>query len=113
MGKIEQHRAAILAIIEERALLKPANLQDVDNQILADEKRGHYQLVSTGWDGRAFSYAVIYNFDLKPDGKVWIQANNTDEDVAEELTQRGVAKEDIVVGFQYPAYRAYGGYAVA
>ncbi len=113
MGKIEQHRAAILAIIEERALLKPANLQDVDNQILADEKRGHYQLVSTGWDGRAFSYAVIYHFDLKPDGKVWIQANNTDEDVAESLTQRGVAKEDIVVGFQYPAYRGYGGYAVA
>ncbi len=113
MGKLKQYRAAILAIIEERALLKPANLQDVDNQILADEKRGHYQLVSTGWDGRAFSYAVIYHFDLKPDGKVWIQANNTDGDVAEELTQRGVAKEDIVVGFQYPAYRAYGGYGVA
>jgi len=113
MGKLEQYRAAILAIIEERSLLKPANLQNVDNQIITDDKHGHYQLVSTGWDKRAFSYAVIYHFDLKPDGKVWIQANNTDEDVAEELTQRGVSKEDIVVGFQYPAYRAFTGYGVA
>lgn len=113
MGKLEKHQAAILSILEGRAHLKPVNLQDVENEIIVDEKRGHYQLVSFGWDERAFSYAVIYHFDLKPDGKIWIQVNNTDIDVAEELTLRGVAKEDIVVGFQYPAYRAFGGYAVA
>lgn len=113
MGKLEQYKAAILSIIEEHAGTKPVNLEDVDNQIITDEGRGHYQLVSLGWEGRAFSYAVIYHFDLKPDGKVWIQANNTDIDVAEALMQKGVAREDIVVGFQHPAYRPYTGYAVA
>ncbi|MFM9946338.1 MAG: XisI protein [Saprospiraceae bacterium] len=113
MGKLKQYKAAILSIIEEHALNKPVNLEDVDNQIITDEERGHYQLVSLGWEGRAFSYAVIYHFDIKPDGKVWIQANNTDIDVAEELMQKGVAREDIVVGFQHPAYRPYTGYAVA
>ncbi len=113
MGKLKQYKAAILSIIEEHARNKPVNLEDVDNQIITDEERGHYQLVSLGWEGRAFSYAVIYHFDIKPDGKVWIQANNTDIDVAEELMQKGVAREDIVVGFQHPAYRPYTGYAVA
>jgi hypothetical protein len=113
MGKLEKYKAAILSIIEEHARNKPVNLQDVDNQIIADETRGHYQLVSIGWEDRAFSYAVVYHFDLKPDGKIWIQVNNTDIDVAEELMARGVAREDIVVGFQHPAYRSYTGYAVA
>jgi XisI protein len=113
MGKLEKNKAVILSIIEERAAHKPVNLNDVDNQIIADEKRGHFQLVSMGWDGRAFSYAVLYHFDLKPDGKVWIQANNTDVDIAEELVAKGVSKEDIVVGFQYPAYRGFTGYAVS
>jgi len=113
MGKLEQYKTVILSIIEAHARNKPVNLENVDNQIIVGEKRGHYQLVSLGWEGRTFSYAVIYHFDLKPDGKVWIQANNTDIDVAEELTLKGVAREDIVVGFQHPAYRPYTGYAIA
>ncbi len=113
MGKLETNRAAILSIIEAHAKLKPVNLENVDNQIITDEPRGHYQLVSLGWEGRGFSYAVVYHFDLKTDGKIWIQANNTDIDVAEELVEQGVFKEDIVVGFQHPAYRPYTGYAVA
>ncbi len=113
MGKIAKYRNAVLSIIEEHAKLKPVNLQDVENQILADEKHGHYQLVSLGWEGRAFNYAIIYHFDIRPDGKVWIQANNTDSDVAEELVARGVPSKDIVVGFQHPLYRPHTGYAIA
>lgn len=113
MGKLEQYKEVVINILEEHARNKPVNLEDVDNQIIIDEKRGHYQLVSLGWEGRAFSYAVIYHFDFKPDGKIWIQANNTDIDIAEELVQRGISREDIVVGFQHPAYRPYTGYATA
>ncbi|MFM6040572.1 MAG: element excision factor XisI family protein [Sphaerospermopsis kisseleviana] len=33
--------------------------------------------------------------------------------VAEELVARGVAKEDIILGFQAPEMREYTGYGVA
>ncbi len=113
MGKIEQYRQYILSMFEERLHVKPINLQNVDNQIIVDTKHNHYQFVSTGWNGLIFSYAVLFHFDIKPDGKIWIQANNTDRDVAEELERMGVPKTDIVIGFQPPQYRALTGYAVA
>ena len=113
MGKIEQYRQYILSLFEARLRIKPVNLQDVDNQIIADTIHNHYQFVSLGWDGLVFSYSVVFHFDIKPDGKIWIQANNTDRDVAEEFEQMGVPKSDIVIGFQPPEYRPYTGYAVA
>jgi hypothetical protein len=113
MGKIEQYRQHILALFEERLPIKPVNLQDVDNQIISDFEHNHYQFVSMGWDGQIFSYSVIYHLDIKPDGKIWIQANNTDRDIAAELEQMGVPKSDIVLGFQPPVFRPYTGYAVA
>lgn len=102
-----------MEIIEQYAKIKPINLQGVENEIIADETRGHYQLVSFGWDGHSFVYSVIYHFDLKPDGKIWVQVNNTDIDLAEEFLTRGISRQDIVVGFQHPAYRQHTGFAVA
>jgi hypothetical protein len=113
MGKIEQYQSYILGILNEYAQIKPVNLNDVDNQVITDYAHHHYQLVSMGWDGKLFSYSVLFHFDIKPDGKIWIQANATDIDVAVELERQGVPKSDIVIGFQPPQYRTYTGYAVA
>jgi hypothetical protein len=50
------------------------------------------------------------HLDIKAE-KIWIQANNTEIDIAEALVNQGVPKEDIVIGLQ-PAYlRQYTGYA--
>lgn len=113
MEKIEQYRQHILAVYNDYARIKPVNLQDVDNQLIIDTERNHYQLVSIGWDKKLFSYTVIFHLDIKPDGKIWIQVNNTDRDIAEELEEMGVPRSDIVIGFQLPQYRQYTGYAVA
>lgn len=51
------------------------------------------------------------HFDIE-NGKVWIRANGTELDVGEALVERGVPKDDIVVGFQPERYRPYSGYAV-
>jgi hypothetical protein len=113
MGKIELYRKYILNLFEERRRVRPINVENVDNQIIADTERNHYQFVSIGWEGLVFSYTVTFHFDIKPDGKIWIQVNNTDIDIAEELERMGVPKTDIVIGFQPPQYRQYTGYAVA
>jgi hypothetical protein len=113
MEKIAKYRQFILDIYEEYARIKPVNLQDVENQLIIDTERGHYQLVSLGWDGLMFVYSVIFHADIKPDGKVWIQANNTDRDMAEELEALGVPRSDIVIGLQPKEYRPFTGYAVA
>jgi uncharacterized hydantoinase/oxoprolinase family protein len=50
--------------------------------------------------------------DIK-DGKVWIQKNDTDRLIAQELVGLGVAREDIVLGLQPVYARVDTGYSVA
>jgi hypothetical protein len=47
------------------------------------------------------------------DTKVWIHQNNTQYLIADELIEKGVAQEDIVLGFLSEQDRAYSGFAVA
>ncbi|MCB9263455.1 MAG: XisI protein [Lewinellaceae bacterium] len=47
------------------------------------------------------------------DGKAWVQANNTEEMVGDDLIRRGVLREDIILGFQPEYARKYSGFGVA
>jgi hypothetical protein len=68
--------------------------------------------VNVGWDGYRRVYGCVLHLDIM-NGKIWIQQNMTEMRVAQELVDLGVAKEDIVLGFQAPEMREYTGYAVA
>ena len=65
-----------------------------------------------GWDGYRRVYSCVLHLDIQ-DGKIWIQHNMTEMRVAQELVDRGVEKENIVLGFQAPEMREYTGYAIA
>lgn len=43
--------------------------------------------------------------------KIWVQQNMTEMRVGQKLMDRGVAKEDIVLGFQAPEMRKYTDFA--
>jgi XisI protein len=112
-SKIKKYEKIILALLEEYAAYKPVNVENVENQIIADTVRHHYQLVSIGWQKNTFIHDTVFHFDIKDDGKVWLQTNGTDVDIAAELVERGIAKSDIVLGFHAPRVRPYTGYAAA
>ena len=112
--KIETYQEILIALLNEEATSIPVNVQHIENEVLADRERNHFQLASTGWeDDIKFFFDVVFHFDIKPDGKIWIQVNRTDVDIAAELVARGIEKSDIVIGFQPPRFRPYSGYAVA
>lgn len=81
-------------------------------QPVIDEKRGHFQLLTLGWEGGKNGFGVIFHFRLK-DGKIWLDENNTDIPITDDLLERGVPKTDIVLGLQPPEYRQYGAFAAA
>ncbi len=54
----------------------------------------------------------MMHLDIKDD-KIWIQQNMTDVNLAQELLEMGIDKEDIVLGLQLPYKRPYTGYGVA
>lgn len=47
------------------------------------------------------------------EGKIWIQENNTDILVAEILLEKGVKRDDIILGLKPYFVREYTGFGVA
>jgi hypothetical protein len=111
MANIEHYRQCIQTILRENGKYKP-KYDEIDNELIFDTIHDHYQLTYVGWNDLKWVYYSIIHFDIK-DNKIWIQQNTTETDLAEQLVNMGVPKEDIVFGLQPPYKRPYTGYGVA
>ncbi|MEM8525696.1 MAG: XisI protein [Bacteroidota bacterium] len=111
MDKLNKYQEIIQDIFEEYAKdVTPANMEQIENQLIMDKERNHYQLVRVGWEKGLFVHQLVFHLDIKNE-KVWIQRNWTDMDIAEELMEKGVERKDIVIGFIPAHERIYTGYA--
>ena len=109
MGNIKNYRDSIKEIIsryaQERSLPK-----DVEGQTILDIERDHYQLLNVGWNNDKWIYGCVLHIDIK-NGKVWIQHNGTEDEIAEELIKSGIPEQDIVIGFHSPFKRKFTKFA--
>ncbi|GCL35572.1 XisI protein [Anabaena aphanizomenioides LEGE 00250] len=111
MDTIASYRNIIQSLLTAYAAIPIANGK-IDCYTVFDTKQDHYQVMNVGWDGHRRVYGCVLHLDIK-EGKIWIEQNMTEMMVAEELVARGVAKEDIILGFQAPEMREYTDYGVA
>ncbi len=111
LEKSNNYRNIIKQFLRQYASYKPSH-GEIEMQTLFDTEQDRYQVLAIGWDQEKRIYGCSMHLDIKA-GKIWIQANNTEIDIAEALVAQGIPKEDIVIGLQ-PAYlRQYTGYAIA
>ena len=114
MDKIKKYQAIIKKFLQSQANIFVPTMSKIEYQVIVDNENNHFQLVMTGWNEKDhFIYSVLFHFDIKTNGKVWILVNNTDIMVGEELIELGILKSDIVLGFHSELVRPHTGYAVA
>jgi hypothetical protein len=90
----------------------PYSHGDLTCEAVFDRARSRFVLMTVGWDDEERVHHPIIHIDIVG-GKLWIQTNNTDCDVAAELVAAGVPKSDIVLAFRPPEVRRHTEYAVA
>jgi len=110
MDKLEQYRRFIQQLLNRYVEHQPSE-GNIEIQAVFDTVRDHYQIMHVGWHGRRWVHSCSVHLDIK-DGKIWIQWNGTEDDLAKELVELGVPKTDIVVGFHAPGMRKFTEYAV-
>jgi hypothetical protein len=89
------------------------NGDGVERKVLYDEASKTYTLISYGWqDKKRYLHGTAFHLQIIGT-KVWIHQNNTEAMITDELIEKGVAREDIVLGFLPERDRAYSGFAVA
>ena len=110
MAKLETYRQYIQELLTKYAF-KPA-YGDVEVETIFDTQRDHYQILNVGWDKKSRVYGCSMHLDIKGE-KIWIQFNATEVDIAQELVEMGVPKQDIVVGLHSPFMRQFTEFAVS
>ena len=98
MDKITRYQNIVIGLMEEVASKPYANAPEIEQQVIADTQRHHYQLINIGWHRGHFVFRPLLHFDIK-DGKIWVQQNDTEIEIGDELVERGVRAKDIVFGF--------------
>jgi hypothetical protein len=111
MDSLNTYRNIIRGILTEHANI-PYSHGNMKCETVFDEKNDRYLLIRTGWDGPRSAYGVVIHLDII-NGKIWLQCDNTNAVVADELERAGVPKKDIVLGFHPPEVRPLTEYAVA
>ncbi|MFB2918734.1 XisI protein [Aerosakkonema funiforme] len=111
MAKLETYREYIQNILIKYGSYKLDD-EEVEVQLIFDTERDHYQILDIGWERYDRIYNCVMHLDIKNE-KIWIQRNTTDIQIAKELVEMGVPKEDIVLGLHPPYKRQYTEYGVA
>ena len=108
MEKIKKYETLIIDLLNS---IKGASL---DNFVIVDKEKRHYQLLYVGNDNRNRYFSqVLIHFYLRDDGVVCLYENRTEEEIGDTLMAQGVPKSDILVGFLPQNARQYAGYATA
>ncbi len=111
MGRVEELHQHVENFLRQYADMDRQD-DEIETQLIVDREGGHYQLMSVGWQKKHRVFGAMLHIDVK-DGKIWIQHNSTEIPVAEELAERGIPKESIVIGFHSPFMRQFTEFAVS
>lgn len=110
MDKIENFRRVIKQILDEHVRI-PYPYGELERLAIWDEEQDSYMLVDVGWERGRRIHQVVFHLRIRED-KIWVEDDWTEYGVAQELVDAGVAKEEIVLGFQPVEKRPFTEYAV-
>ncbi len=114
MDRLTHYRQALDGVVRRfGGALQRSGGEAVETTLITDAEHGQYGVMSIGWraDGRR-AFGPVFLARIK-DGKVWVEVDNTDLTLADELLAAGVPREDIVLAFQPPERRQYSDFAAA
>ena len=105
MDRLKQYNRTVQELVEQYAAeWKPHDGTSIE--AVTDPEHGHYQIVRSGWKDGRFIHSCLVHFTVR-DQNVQLLRNDTDVEWDRELSDRGVAPDDIVLAFRQPASQRF------
>ena len=104
MDKIRHYKNIILKELDQWVGYHNSDMPGIEYQLIIDKSEQQFILLSVGWHNEEYSHNWLFHLQIK-DKKVWIHEDLTDVGLANILQQKGIPKQDIVLGFVEPALR--------
>lgn len=109
MDSIAEYAALVERVMRGYASFLSSK-REVEATLVIDSAMSQFLLLYVGWDGPRRVHHVAVHVEVRGD-RVWLQCDNTDLVVAEDLVAAGIPKSSIVLGFRAPELRPHTGYA--
>lgn len=110
MEALSRHRQAITSVL--RNLAEASASASTEILPVFDTVHDNYLLIDAGWDGVHRIHHLIAHLRIR-NGKIWVEADNTDAQIVQRLLDIGVDKSEIVLAFHSPQKRPLTEFAVA
>ena len=97
MDTVKSYQAVIKQVISEYAKLRPSH-GNIHLEPIFDDVNSRYALMQFGWDRERRVRGNLIYVSIK-DGKVLIEYDGIEGGITQDLIQRGVPEQDIVLAF--------------
>lgn len=111
MDTLENYRQIIKNVLEPYTKIPYAHGELICKTVF-DEVADSYILITLAWDRATRVHGCLVHLDIIG-GKIWVQRDEIEDGVTEELVAAGIPKDRIVLGFHPADVRQYTGYAVS
>jgi hypothetical protein len=111
MAELIQYPQIIKSVLEPHTQI-PYSHGDLICKAIYDDSAQSYLLMTLGWDRKTRVHGCLVHVDVI-NGKVWVQRDETEDSITQELVAAGIPKNQIVLGFHPQDVRPYTGYAIA
>jgi hypothetical protein len=98
------------SLTEWESFIRRARHNGVEIQRIFDDANENYVLMYLGWDKDRRVQKTALHLRVKS-GRIWIEADETDEGFANVLLRAGVPRQDIVLAFHPPELRRLSEFA--
>ena len=82
----------------------------IKSKFYKEKNSRFFRYFSHHWQDKKYIHRSPIHMEVI-DGKIWIQHDDTEDGVADDLLWAGVPREDIVLGFRHPEMRIHTGFA--
>jgi XisI protein len=110
METVSRYRQIITRVLTD--LAEASARDDLEVLSLFDTTHDNYLLIDVGWRGVQRIHHIIAHLRIR-NGKIWVEADNTDAEIVQQLLNAGIAKTEIVLAFYSPQKRPLTEFAVA
>lgn len=112
MDKYLSYQKIIVEFVKELSTFGQYPSDSIETQLIMDLEAGQFLLYYNGWEDKNRTYGSLLHIELKDSAKVYMHHNGTNLKIVDELMEKGIAREDIVLAFQPPYVREISGFAV-
>ena len=114
METVSRYRQVITRMLND--LAESSAREDVDvlpiYDTVYDTVHDNYLLIDAGWHGIERIHHIIVHLRIC-NGKIWVEADNTNIQIVQQLLESGISKAEIVLAFYSPQKRLFTEFAVA